>query len=85
MAMLGRNNFHLTLLVQQAFQKNICRWILCTNMVLMQAFGVFMKSLKTSFTYDFFSVNMVLIRNPYIVEAIQQANYDVVSHGQRWA
>lgn len=27
---------------------------------------------------------MALVRNPYIVEAIKQANYDVVSHGYRW-
>ena len=31
-----------------------------------------------------FGVGMALARNPYIVEAIKQANYDVVSHGQRW-
>ena len=27
---------------------------------------------------------MALARNPYIVEAIKQADYDVVSHGYRW-
>ena len=27
---------------------------------------------------------MALIRNPYVVEAIKAAHYDVVSHGQRW-
>jgi allantoinase len=27
---------------------------------------------------------MALARNPYIVNAIKNANYDVVSHGQRW-
>ena len=27
---------------------------------------------------------MALVRNPYIVEAIKQADYDVVSHGYRW-
>ena len=31
-----------------------------------------------------FGVGMALARNPYVVEAIQQAHYDVVSHGQRW-
>lgn len=31
-----------------------------------------------------FGVAMALVRNPYIVEAIKQANYDVVSHGYRW-
>lgn len=31
-----------------------------------------------------FGVGMALARNPYIVEAIQTAKYDVVSHGQRW-
>ncbi|MFU8927846.1 allantoinase PuuE [Acinetobacter puyangensis] len=31
-----------------------------------------------------FGVGMALVRNPYVVEAIQKANYDVVSHGQRW-
>ena len=31
-----------------------------------------------------FGVGMALIRNPYVVEAIQAAQYDVVSHGQRW-
>ncbi len=31
-----------------------------------------------------FGVGMALARNPYIVDAIKQTNYDVVSHGQRW-
>ena len=31
-----------------------------------------------------FGVGMALVRNPYVVEAIQAAQYDVVSHGQRW-
>lgn len=31
-----------------------------------------------------FGVGMALVRNPYIVQAIQKSNYDVVSHGQRW-
>ena len=31
-----------------------------------------------------FGVGMALARNPYVVEAIKNANYDVVSHGQRW-
>ena len=31
-----------------------------------------------------FGVGMALARNPYVVEAIREARYDVVSHGQRW-
>ena len=31
-----------------------------------------------------FGVGMALVRNPYVVEAIKSAHYDVVSHGQRW-
>lgn len=31
-----------------------------------------------------FGVGMALARNPYVVEAIKTAGYDVVSHGQRW-
>ncbi|HBR91188.1 MAG TPA: allantoinase, partial [Acinetobacter nosocomialis] len=31
-----------------------------------------------------FGVAMALARNPYIVEAIKEADYDVVSHGYRW-
>ena len=31
-----------------------------------------------------FGVGMALARNPYVVQAIKDANYDVVSHGQRW-
>ncbi|MPW45471.1 allantoinase PuuE [Acinetobacter guerrae] len=31
-----------------------------------------------------FGVGMALVRNPYVVEAIKKAQYDVVSHGQRW-
>ncbi len=31
-----------------------------------------------------FGVGMALIRQPYVVEAIKAANYDIVSHGQRW-
>lgn len=31
-----------------------------------------------------FGVGMALVRNPYIVDAIKAADYDVVSHGQRW-
>ncbi|MHA3104412.1 allantoinase PuuE [Acinetobacter sp. ANC 3791] len=31
-----------------------------------------------------FGVGMALIRNPYVVEAIKSAGYDVASHGQRW-
>lgn len=39
---------------------------------------------KRSLPMTIFGVGMALARNPYIVEAIQQAHYDVVSHGQRW-
>lgn len=39
---------------------------------------------KRSLPMTIFGVGMALARNPYVVEAIQQANYDVVSHGQRW-
>ncbi|MBF7688240.1 allantoinase PuuE [Acinetobacter rathckeae] len=31
-----------------------------------------------------FGVGMALARNPYIVDAIKNSNYDIVSHGQRW-
>lgn len=31
-----------------------------------------------------FGVGMALARNPYVVQAIKDADYDVVSHGQRW-
>lgn len=31
-----------------------------------------------------FGVAMALVRNPHVVEAIKKADYDVVSHGQRW-
>ena len=31
-----------------------------------------------------FGVGMALARNPYVVQAIKDAEYDVVSHGQRW-
>lgn len=31
-----------------------------------------------------FGVGMALARNPYIVEAIRNSPYDIVSHGQRW-
>lgn len=31
-----------------------------------------------------FGVAMALVRNPQVVEAIKQHNYDVVSHGMRW-
>ncbi|PVZ87619.1 allantoinase PuuE [Serratia sp. S1B] len=31
-----------------------------------------------------FGIGMALIRNPYVVEAIKSAGYDVASHGQRW-
>lgn len=39
---------------------------------------------KRGLPMTIFGVGMALARNPYVVEAIQQANYDVVSHGQRW-
>ncbi|SPL70166.1 allantoinase PuuE [Acinetobacter stercoris] len=39
---------------------------------------------KRNLPMTVFAVGMALIRNPYIVEAIQNSNYDVVSHGQRW-
>lgn len=39
---------------------------------------------KRNLPMTIFGVGMALIRNPYIVEAIKEANYDVVSHGQRW-
>lgn len=39
---------------------------------------------KRGLPMTIFGVGMALARNPYVVEAIQQAHYDVVSHGQRW-
>lgn len=39
---------------------------------------------KRQLPMTIFGVGMALIRNPYIVEAIQESNYDIVSHGQRW-
>ena len=39
---------------------------------------------KRGWPMTIFGVGMALARNPYIVEAIREANYDVVSHGQRW-
>ena len=39
---------------------------------------------KRNLPMTIFGVAMALVRNPYIVEAIKQADYDVVSHGQRW-
>ncbi|MFW1955067.1 allantoinase PuuE [Acinetobacter guillouiae] len=39
---------------------------------------------KRNLPMTIFGVGMALARNPYIVEAIQQAHYDVISHGQRW-
>jgi allantoinase len=39
---------------------------------------------KRNLPMTIFGVGMALIRNPYIVQAIKEANYDVVSHGQRW-
>ncbi|MBF7681839.1 allantoinase PuuE [Acinetobacter sp. B5B] len=39
---------------------------------------------KRQLPMTIFGVGMALARNPYIVEAIQNSNYDIVSHGQRW-
>jgi allantoinase len=39
---------------------------------------------KRNIPMTIFGVGMALARNPYVVSAIQQANYDVISHGQRW-
>lgn len=39
---------------------------------------------KRGWPMTIFGVGMALARNPYIVEAIKAADYDVVSHGQRW-
>lgn len=39
---------------------------------------------KRGLPMTIFGVGMALIRNPYVVEAIKSAHYDVVSHGQRW-
>ncbi|WP_407304742.1 allantoinase PuuE [Acinetobacter sp.] len=39
---------------------------------------------KRDLPMTIFGVGMALIRNPYVVAAIKKANYDVVSHGQRW-
>lgn len=39
---------------------------------------------KRGLPMTIFGVGMALARNPYVVEAIKAANYDVVSHGQRW-
>ncbi|RSZ26455.1 allantoinase PuuE [Acinetobacter bereziniae] len=39
---------------------------------------------KRKLPMTIFGVGMALARNPYIVNAIKNANYDVVSHGQRW-
>lgn len=39
---------------------------------------------KRNLPMTIFGVGMALARNPYIVNAIKHANYDVVSHGQRW-
>jgi len=39
---------------------------------------------KRNLPMTIFGVGMALARNPYIVQAIKDANYDVVSHGQRW-
>lgn len=39
---------------------------------------------KRNLPMTIFGVGMALVRNPYIVEAIKKAQYDVVSHGQRW-
>ena len=39
---------------------------------------------KRGLPMTIFGVGMALARNPYVVEAIKKAQYDVVSHGQRW-
>ncbi|MCF9046462.1 allantoinase PuuE [Acinetobacter nectaris] len=39
---------------------------------------------KRNLPLTIFGVGMALARHTPIVEAIKQANYDVVSHGQRW-
>jgi allantoinase len=39
---------------------------------------------KRALPMTIFGVGMALVRNPYVVEAIKSAGYDVVSHGQRW-
>lgn len=39
---------------------------------------------KRNLPLTIFGVGMALARNPYVVEAIQTEDYDVVSHGQRW-
>lgn len=39
---------------------------------------------KRKLPMTIFGVGMALARNPYVVNAIKNANYDVVSHGQRW-
>ena len=39
---------------------------------------------KRGLPMTIFGVGMALARNPYVVKAIKDANYDVVSHGQRW-
>ncbi len=39
---------------------------------------------KRGLPMTIFGVGMALVRNPYVVEAIKAAHYDVVSHGQRW-
>ena len=39
---------------------------------------------KRNLPMTIFGVGMALAHNPYIVNAIKNANYDVVSHGQRW-
>ena len=39
---------------------------------------------KRGLPMTIFGVGMALARNPYVVEAIKQAQYDMVSHGQRW-
>lgn len=39
---------------------------------------------KRNLPMTIFGVGMALARNPYVVEAIRNAGYDVVSHGQRW-
>lgn len=39
---------------------------------------------KRQLPMTIFAVAMALVRNPYVVQAIKAANYDVVAHGYRW-
>lgn len=39
---------------------------------------------KRQLPMTIFAVAMALVRNPYVIQAIKIANYDVVAHGYRW-